>query len=369
MFNQIPPAGDNQAQMAAALSMMKQAMAAVEQVMTEGDGAVIGLNIINDGVVLSTLGEFAADGEIAKLLKGIKNTDADLLRGMPDGKYLALAGWSMNGGAFGKFFEDFYFPIFKAMPLEGADAQKMQAALDAMKAQFGVTTGQCFALIAPKLEDIAQTGVLRGFGIASGDAKEMITNQHKINDAQELIQRASAMGTSVKVAVKPNAKTVDGVSLDEVAMQFSLDMNNPMQQQQAQMFKIMFGQNMGLVTETGMVTDKAVISTVGVDDQQIQALIAAVKQGISPSSGAAIKAASSGLPQERIAVGYVYAGQIAQLVGAATNNKLPDALGTTPPIGMSISVDGSAVRGDAQVPMDLLKVIADLVKAQAGAGK
>jgi hypothetical protein len=61
-------------------------------------------------------------------------------------------------------------------------------------------------------------------------------------------------------------------------------------------------------------------------------------------------------------VAYIYVGQIAQLVGSMTGQKTLEDLAAMPPIGISVGVDGNAVRVDLQLPADLVKTLIDFAK-------
>jgi len=362
--NMQPPQG-NANQVAFQQAMIRQVFAIYEKFFRETDSAIFAANLAKGGLVGTMMAEFAPDSGLAKMLQGDKNTDADLLRGLPDGKYMVLGGWSQGGRGLSAFIEEFYAPALKALPMPEADAQKLSQALEAMKTQLGTMTGGAFGMLLPTADQVKESGAIHGLGVIWGDAKTMLEAQRKANEAQEIIQKVSSGGLEVKVSVKPDARSIDGVSLDQTSIEFGPPGDQPMAQQQAKLIRMLMGGKM--ISESGVVSDKAMISAVNVSDQQVQGLIAAVRQGLSPGSNLeAIKAASTDLPKQRVAEVYIYGGQIAQLVAAVSEQNAPEALANMPPIGITVGVDGNAVRIDAQVPTEMIKSLVDLGKSMGG---
>lgn len=359
-----PPGAPNAQEMAAMQAMAKQVIGGIESLFEQCDATALGVNIVKSGMLMTAMADFAPDSAIAQTLKETKNSDADLLKGLPEAKYMMVAGWIQNGATFAKFVDSFYAPMLKALPVPEADAAKLDQALEAMKASVRAMNGGAVGLITPQADQIAATGVLHGIGVVHGDAKDMVTAQRKLGAVQDVFQKVASMGMGVTVNYKPEAKTVDGVALDETTMEYTFDPNKPGGVQQEKMIKAMFGAK--VTSYGGMINDGNVVSAMNVDDQQIQALIAAVKQNLTISGNAQIKAASAELPQQRIAVIYIFAGQIGQLVAQLTGGNAPDGLADLPPIGMALSVEGSAIRFDAQISEDFAKMTVDLFKKLQG---
>jgi hypothetical protein len=219
-----------------------------------------------------------------------------------------------------------------------------------------------FGLIAPPQGTGITPGLVRGIVVMNGDAKTIQDSKRKSMAGQEAFMKATRnQGLDLKVTSQATTKTIEGVQLDQYQMVFTID---PKSLPAAmQILQVLNGK--GVTSLAGAVNDKTFVSTTSLDDAQVQAAIVAAKQGQSPlTSLDTFKAASEQLPKSRIAVGYIAldnilstAFDIAAQMGAAVPLKVPADL---PPIGVSISSEGSTVRFDACIPSILIENMVSL---------
>jgi hypothetical protein len=141
-------------------------------------------------------------------------------------------------------------------------------------------------------------------------------------------------------------------------MQFVIDANTPQGEMMQQVFNVLYGPK--ITGYIGALTDKKLLSAINVSDEQLQKAVAAAKQdakGMADEAG--VKAASAGLPAQRVAVAYVSIDRIATAVmdlakrmgGQPPAIKFPQDMA---PLGASLSSDGSAIRIDFSMPNSMI---------------
>ncbi len=345
-----------------ALAMASQMFGAVEQFVEQDDSLVLCANITREGLTTTMLAEFAPDSAIGKNLAGVTGSDSNVLLGLPSGKLLAAGGWAMDGAQLWKAF-DWYIEVLKAAKLPEDQAKVLAENIEATKAMMAATKGASFALIAPPAD--AKTGLLRGSIVFRGDAKAMVAAQAKAMETQNAVMQAMGeTGMNAKASVTRAAKTIDGVTLDLVTVEVSVNPNRRELAPAQKMIDLLYGA--GLKLYVGAVNDSTFFEGINLDDQQLAEALAAAKQA-SPAVGdlPAVKAAAARLPVKRIAVGYLWLGQILTTVGdvaAQLGQPLPVKMpGDMPPLAMSLGAEGAGVRVDTVIPIDMVKGIVDLV--------
>src|SRR5262249_49762000 len=91
---------------------VSQVLSVGEEVLTDAQFASFSVNLNKEGIATSLMAEFNGDSTFGKIVAGAKNTDASLLAGLPDAKYLFFAGLSSSRTEEGqKFLADFFRPI------------------------------------------------------------------------------------------------------------------------------------------------------------------------------------------------------------------------------------------------------------------
>jgi hypothetical protein len=294
----------------------------------------------------------------------IKNSDSSMLAGLPQIKYLMFGGSNDQNKAIGQAVTDFLAPIEKEFAALGADGQTMQKWTDAVKAYMGSATASAFGAATPS-GMIGQDAIIQPMGVLTGDSKQILDAQKQMFDSQQAVTDMAMQLTGAPPAARPqmkmtytaNAKTVDGVTLNQMSTSFGAQPGQPMNAQQAQMQQMMtfmYGPG-GLNAYAGAVDDKHVVSAAGANDQLLAKLIASAKAGtdtLSQSPGVA--ATAKNLPPTRVAAFYVGLDQIATTVanyakafGMPINFQVPADL---PPVGFTFGSDGNALRGDWHVP-------------------
>jgi hypothetical protein len=165
--------------------------------------------------------------------------------------------------------------------------------------------------------------------------------------------------TKMGFEVTPDAKTVDGVSLDSFQVTTNADPNDPKAAQAQQMMKMMYGPN-GVSGVMGAVDAKTfVLVECGTDKLISEAIAAAKNPQDQLSTLPGVKMVSAHLPEKRVMEYYVQMDQIVSSAvryaagfGFPVKLRLPPNL---PPIGVSAATDGPAYRIDSFVPSTLIE--------------
>ncbi|MCY2952901.1 MAG: hypothetical protein NTU53_13135 [Planctomycetota bacterium] len=343
-------------------AMAMQIFDAVEAFLTQSQAAALSMNLAPGGVAYTLSVHFLPDSGIGKAITGVSNTEANLITSLPKEKYLVFGGWVQNGPGMWELHKAFYEKPIKAAMLGEADTKAVADVLAATEKMLTSTKSGEFGLIAPPQGTGITPGLVRGILVMNGDAKTIQDSKRKSMAAQEVFMKATGnQGLDLKVMSQATTKTIEGVQLDQFQMVFTID---PKSLPAAmQILQVLNGK--GVTSLAGAVNDKTFVSTTSLDDAQVQAAIVAAKQSQSPlASLDTIKAASEQLPKSRIAVGYIAldnilstAFDIAAQMGAAVPLKVPADL---PPIGVSISSEGSTVRFDACIPSTLIENMVSL---------
>ena len=159
---------------------------------------------------------------------------------------------------------------------------------------------------------------------------------------------------------KNKKTTVDGVTFDVTISQFNAQAAGPGAAQAQMMMNFMYGPN-GATIYSGQVGEKALIG-VGVSDASLASAITAIKGNQDALDQLpVVKTVSAQLPQQHVGEFFVPLDQIVTTVatyaGAMGMNvqvQLPPDL---PPIGITISTEGTTARLDSFTPTELVKAI------------
>jgi hypothetical protein len=331
-----------------------------KDILTDADSATYSLTISPDGIATTTVAEFQPDSYLGKTVGSLKNTDASLLAGLPDAKYLFFGGSTSDPTVAPGIFADMMDPVEAAAKGQGDDAKPIVDFIDAAKTMVTAQTGGVFGMLAPSGQ-LGQDALIQFVQVRSGDSKVLLDSQHKLFDIQQQFMAQTGLNAGSTTTYTAGAKTVDGVAFDLIETQFNMNGNNPQAQQMAQFIPLMYGGN-SMKVYSGAVTDKSSLYMSGVSDATITATIEAVKSNDDPlARSAAVKAVAGQLPTQRLAAIYIplgtwastglaYAKQFSLDMGV----KVPDDL---PPIGETVSTDGSALRIDAYVPAQLIQTL------------
>jgi hypothetical protein len=351
-------------------ALVGQVLTAVETFMNETQAATVGISIMPEiGVTATIMAEFAPNTYIAKTVSGLKNTDATLLEGLPEGKYLFFGGSVSDPAMATKLFDDLAGPIIKELEAGGPDVKPIQDYVATIKRYIGVQRGQNVGLMAPS-GLMGQTPLIQMVSVQSGDAKVMSECFATMMDQQEAVFKS--LGVPGMEGVKPTrtaaAKTVDGVAFDSIVTKMDMNPQDIRSVQQAQFMTMLYGPQ-GSVVYYGTVASK-LLSTSGVSDEVMSAAIASVKANTAPLANLdRVKAVSAQLPKQRLGVVYIPVDDIITTVMAYAQQMrvgIPFQIAPNlPPIGATFASDVNAMRVDVHVPTLLVQqIIAAAMQAQ-----
>jgi hypothetical protein len=338
-----------------------------EQVVRDSDAATYGVSLTDAGVNGTVMAEFAAGSPSATRVTQLKGSDQSMLAGLPQVKYLMFGGSVDATQAVQKLVADFLAPVEKEFPALGEDGKALGDWADSIKQLFGATKSSAFGMVTPS-GMIGQDAIIQPVSVATGDAKTIIDAQRKMFQSQQAVMdlmTPAGAKMQIKTSYVANAKTIDGVSLNQMQTTFGgAQPGQPMNAQQAQMqqmMTLMYGPG-GMNAWVGMIGANKVVTAAGASDDVLAKLIAAAKGGQDVlSSTPGVQATAKQLPQQRIAAFYVALDQIALSIanyakafGMPINFQVPANL---PPLGFTFASDGAALRGDWHVPAQTMQSI------------
>jgi len=335
---------------------MGQILNAVEEFLTDSDGAVFGLTLSKDGISTALLADFRADSRMGKAFKGMKNASGSLTAGLPDSKYLFFGGAAVDPAGL-QLLSEFTAPIEKAIADQGEQGKPMVAYFNAMKDYMAATKQVNFGMLTPPANAIQNgSGFIQAVSIVTGDPTKLVAATKSMMEHNAAVMAASGV-TNFKTTMTPNAATLAGVSLDRYTTTMG-EPQTPQEQQMAFIMQIIYGKN-GPSGYMGKVADDKVIQTIGGDDVFATAAVTAASKNVDALAGGNVGAVTANLPKERLGAIYVSVDQIATVVldvmaarGVPGGVKLPANL---PPIGMTFGADGAAFRVDSYIPSTLVK--------------
>ena len=342
-----------------------------EQIVQDADAAAYGFSFSDAGITSTALVEFSPQSKSAQRIAQFKQSDQSLLNGLPATTYLFYGGMVADPKAAEQTISEFSAPIEKELAAVGSDAKAITTYFDGLKKFWAATTGQSFGWVAPK-GALGQEAIFQFVSVNRGDAQAMMQGQQEMLNSQqaltEMFMPAEAQ-QQIKVSFTPNAKTVDGVALNLFQTKFSPpagQKQTPQQMQMQQMMAWMYGPN-GMNGYFGAIGEDKLIAGVGAPDALLQQLVASAKADQDNlSNSTAIKAVAPKLPQQKMAVAYFAADQLAttianyaKMFGMPINFQMPQNL---PPVGMSLATEGSAIRADGYVPAQLVQSLVAAVQ-------
>jgi hypothetical protein len=341
-------------------ALVNQLIVVMEAGLNDTAGATFGLNISKEGINTTFMLDFTPESYMGKALAGYKVGDQNLIVGLPNKKYFAFAGASIDSATVGKMFADFADPIAASLNQAGDEGKSIVTMINAGKATIAATNGLSMGYVQPTAPP-GQQSVVQAVGVYHGDAKKIgeSTKQSQAVMGDFMKMMPQNQGISFKTSIQPGAKNIDGVALDELTMKFVVDPNNPQAVQIGQMFQMMYGPN-GLSGAMGAVDDKTYLFAMGADDALIgEAVASAKKQDTALAQQPNIAAVTKALPANKILVEYIALDNIADTVskymaqfGFPMKVKIPTDL---PPVGFSVATEGPSVRFDTHISIDLIE--------------
>jgi hypothetical protein len=338
---------------------ISQVLTVAQEFLTDAQFASFSVNLNKEGIATSLMAEFSGDSTFGKIVAGAKNTDAPLLAGLPDAKYLFFAGLSSSRTEEGqKFLADFFRPIRQELNNAGDDVKPVIGLLDSMKTMFESTKGQTMGVIAPT-GALGAAALIQSVILTTGDAKPLAEAQAKALDAEQKLMAMIPNQPETKITFTPNAKTVEGVSFSQFTTEITG--TDAVAMQAKQMMALMYGPG-GPTGYSGVLDDQHLLTVQGLDDAMLASAVKAAREKTDPLSNTpGVQLVNKNLPQQRVGVGYVALDQIvititnyAKMMGMPIPvNIKPDL----PPLGTAVATEGSAARFDSYIPADMVEAM------------
>ncbi|MGH7213406.1 MAG: hypothetical protein ACREIT_01295, partial [Tepidisphaeraceae bacterium] len=342
-----------------AKALANQLLDMAEQFIKETDAATFAVNLNDQGIATSLMAEFQPTSSLGLKVAQLKGTEQPLLNGLPDEKYLFVGGYAVDPKVAGKIAADLLDPIVKELATLGEDAAPFQAMADAIKQQIAATSSASMGMVAPE-GMLGQASLVQVVGVLRGDAKAIRDASRKQFQSQEQVMNMFAgQAGQMTTTYTANAKTVDGIALDQFKSQLNLDPQTPEAAQAQQALTMMYGPN-GMTGYVGVLDDKTLISAAGVSDELLAGALTAAKAG-NDTVGARqnIKAVAAQLPANRLAVWYIPLDVLvstglnyARQMGMQMQLQLPP---DQPPIGMAVATQGNALGVESFIPAELVQ--------------
>jgi hypothetical protein len=336
----------------------------VQELIGDCTDVTFGLRIAPDGMKFSVVTDFKPDSEFGQLIANSKGTDKSMLAGLPDEKYLYVAGGVSDPQADIQFISKWLDPVEAELVKLGPDGETALAYIDAIKSAIGIQTGASFGLIAPEGE-LGTSPLMQMDVLKHGDAKALAAATAKIMELQQKQAKSAAgMGMPMQMTYTPAAKTVGDVVLDQYHIGFDMAAaQNPSMAKIGQFFSFAYGMD-GMNVYAGIVNDSTYISIGGVSDDVVAAAIAAAKSSDDTvAQRTTIQDTASHLPSTRLGVAYVPIDTLIN-TGLSYAAKFGLDMGVTmpatDPIGAAASTDGSACRLDVYVPAQVFTGISQI---------
>lgn len=334
-------------------SVVAQLMATVEEFLTDADAAILGANLSKDGISTVLMAEFDPNTYLGKVVKGVKNTDASFTAGLPEKNYFIFGGMSLDKQQ-NQVLNDILAPIEKELAALGQDGKGISDYVQAIKSLMNSVTGQNFGMVSPGVNAIQQQqGIIQMVSVLKGDAQKIAAGERELIAKQQELMKAFGPDAQMgAMTITPNARTVDGVSLDQLSSTMPAP-QTPQQQQAAFIMQMLYGPK-GMSGYAGAVGADKYVMVIGGGDELLNASIAAAKTNSDPVAKGPAAEVTKNLPSNRVGAFYLSVDQIAKTVfdfmamqGMPAGVKLPPNL---PPLGATIATEGTAIRVDGYIP-------------------
>ncbi|MGH7176240.1 MAG: hypothetical protein ACREJC_02565 [Tepidisphaeraceae bacterium] len=339
-------------------TVVSQVILMGESFLRDANSASVGLNFGADGINLTVMAEFEKGSYLGDVVAMEKCTDEQFLRGLPTGKYLFFGGGCENSKVALKVIDDFVAPILKEVNAMGPEMSAANDYMDSLRAYIAAIKGQAIGFVAPT-GALGQEAIIQFINVSAGDgAAQSAAYQRMLQAQEELMKSFGAAADAWKTTFTPAAKVLDGVSFDNISTVFNMNAQDPMGMQQAQIMAMLYGPG-GVNVLMGPAGDNLIMAS-GVRDPILSATIKAIKENAAPLADLpGVKSVSANLPKIRAAALFVPVDEIvntgltyAKQFGAGLQVQLPPDL---PPIGFTISTEGTAAKIDAYVPSTLVQ--------------
>jgi hypothetical protein len=362
------PAAAIKPYMPAISALMDQYFNLAERFLTDTNAATIGLQFNDAGLNTTAMAEFTPDSYLGGIAKGVKNTDAALLAGLPpERKYFAFGGAVNSPEVGAKLITDMADPVLKQLAGAGEGGQVVAEIIQSLKTGIQNTKTTTVGYPAPT-GALGADSIIQSVVVSTGNARQIHAAQKQLlSGMTKLMHSMQAMAAGqaapkMEFQIQEGARTVGNAKLDQYRFNMELDVENDPQAAQAQhMMAMIYGPN-GQSGVLGAISDNVFIAVQGGNDKLIQEVVTAAQNPQDKLSGMGpIKAVTANLPKNRAGVFYIQLDQIvttgvqyAQGFGLPVKMQLPKGL---PPIGISVGSESTAMRVDSHIPTSLVQSI------------
>jgi hypothetical protein len=346
-------------------------MNAVQDYIEQGTSGVASIDLSDAGINAATFAEFQPDSRLGKNFAHLRgNSAGSALAGLPDRKYFAAGGYSVDGKVAEEMLSNLADPVIAELGQAGDQWKSLGDVVSAVKAVVGLTNSSAAGYIVPTGAP-GQEAILQAVSVSTGDAKGIRDTNRKMFTALADLMKNGPQSANAPVTVdfKPDDKTVDGVSFDHFQSALAMDQNDPRAAQAQGAISLLFGPN-GIGSYGGVVDDSHYVVVSGGNDELITDLIASAKAGKDAISlRPSVATVASHLSKNPVLIYYIFLDQIATSATKLAANfgfpiklNLPENL---PPIGVSAAANGPSIRFEAFIPSDLVQnLISAALKAR-----
>lgn len=337
----------------------------------DADTASVGINISDAGINFSVTNEFKQQSYLGNAVASVKGTEKSLTTGLPNIKYLTFGGFSTDPGPIAKIVDDLTRPILEELDkVEGEE--KAKALAQSLMSSIRSTKSSVVGVPSPT--KIGQEGIFQSVTIYRGSGKdlkstmdlggELMTNLFKDIRARHAQDNPDTPAPFGDLIMTPNARTVDGVTFDSLKMVPAQNPDDPVAMQTEMMMSLFYGSE-GLNYSYAEVNGDFIWAQ-SASDETLSKFITSLKAGQDPLSQLDhIKVVAAELPKVRVYESFVMLDEfvntgigIAGTFGMQVPVQLPPNL---PPLGISLGVDGSAIRINAHLPRKTIQQITSAV--------
>lgn len=346
-------------------AVVNQALNVAQGFLEDAQATTMGFTFGKNGINGTLLSEFTASSYSSNLVGQFKGNDQSMLKGLPGEKYLFYGGFVNNQAASIKALDDLTAPIMKELGPLGDVGKTIEGAINSYRESLQYSERGSFGMVAPNPQ--AAGGLVELVAVYKGDAEKLKAAGVTQAKAQEDVMKALGLPSAQmqKTTHTPSAKSVSGVSFDQVKIDFNFAGNTPQEMQAQQAINFLYGPN-GFTMLSGVVDPKTLLIVGGGNDQLLSTSIAAAKSDTDALGMTdPVKTVDAELPKSRIGVFYIPLDTIASTavgyagkMGFAVPVQIPPNL---PPIGMTFGTDGNAVRIDGHIPTPLVQSLVQAV--------
>lgn len=365
----------NEAYVPLAKAAMTQVFAVGEAYLRDSKSATLGVTMGEKGINFTMLTDFKPDSYCGQLAAGMKSTDAPLLKGLPDHRYIYYAGSKYDPAVISKALNDLSKPIMDELAkVDNADLKEVTKLADQMKLAVAKFKGGTVGMVFP--EDISRDALISQIAVYDGGGQESSDFLDSVGKflpdavkhmAEKQAKEAGAANADpqMKINFNDKFKTIDGINFHNVGFVMPMPQNNPML---PQLMKVMYGQD-GPGMTYGVTGDKLVYYS-GLSDETVTKFITATKNGDEgQAKKELVQSVASQLPKERWMELYFHPDEMINMMVTGVNQFMPGMVNMElpadlAPIGMTVGGEGSTMRMDVYVPTNTVSQIVSAIIQQ-----